>query len=159
MNDLHDGQFNFEPLGSGFDASDWELDSLLADALRDGFIVPAGLPDRVFYASASLLPVRAIDPPLKLVGTSRERIVVRRRLVSRIAMAASVALAGAIGLKVCMPTAAGTQVAASDADWAVFEELDASYGSVSQLFETEGMTLDDVTSELTMLVRASESEL
>ena len=154
MNQFHDGQFDLEPLGSGFSTADREIDSLLAEALQD-VTVPAGLSNRVFAASATLLPVGA--PALQLVGTPRDRVFVRRRLVSRVAMAASVALACAIGLKVCLPGANPNAVMASDADWTVFEELDSSYGSVAQLFETDELTLDDVTSELTMLVRAGES--
>jgi hypothetical protein len=73
-------------------------------------------------------------------------------------MAASVALAGAIGLKVCLPSASTASAATAGSDWSVFEELDSGYSSVARLFDTNDMTLDDVTGELTFLVRAGEPE-
>lgn len=155
---------HLDPLGEGFDPADREIDSRLSDLLRGASVMPFGLPDRVFDASAHLLPTAAARsaPQLRLVGGRSIRLrnqVTSRWIVSRVAMAASVALACAIGLKVCLPAAPTADDSANATNWAMFEELDSGYGSLSRLLQTNDMTLDDVTGELTMLVRAGEMEM
>lgn len=112
---LNDAQFDvqaIESLSSAFDAEEIEIDRLLAHAARaDARHVPAGLSQRVFAMSASMLPDAAAgQPTLKLVGADadREALVAHRPVRfaawARLALAASVLLVAGVTMWTTWPT-------------------------------------------------------
>jgi len=163
-NDQFDLYHAAEPQDAAFDARDRALDARIGELLRETSRAPHGLSDRVFNASAALLPNRAEAPAPQLrfvpATSRRHRITARRRAISRLAMAASVALACAIGIKVCMPGATATTVASAtsaETNWNVLGSGSFGYSEVSHLLETDSMSLDEVSGEIARLARLGES--
>ena len=172
----NDDFYRLSPLSEdGIEPADREFDLLLTQMLRQIGESPAGLADRVFQASVSLLPqpvANVDDMTLRFVPAARERLLVRRRAWSRVALAASVALACIAGLKVCLPgtgaggggsqlaaNTAGTMVAVTEADWGTFSGSETGNGAVTPLLRASAVSYNDLVSEMTMLVHGSDAEM
>jgi hypothetical protein len=128
-----------------------EVDAMLAEYARRS-PVPAGLADRVFNASAGLLPARR----------RRDRVL-RLQPVSpvstwgRLALAASIALAFFVAARV-LPFGRPTPLLSPDVELILLEfagvgDLDEpGYAAVEHLLVTRDMTFRDLTSDLANLV-------
>ncbi|MHC4947654.1 MAG: hypothetical protein ACYTG1_05265 [Planctomycetota bacterium] len=163
MDALNPHEGRFEPLPGDFEPELLDLDARLVRDARHGR-VPSGLVDRVFRASAGLLPAPA-PLPLRSPG-----VPATGALWGRLAMAASVGLAFVVGswLLRAERTRPGppVHVAVAPAGLATSRVLDREaeqvlFGAdgsseVGYLLETRDLTLDDLSSELAMLVAELE---
>lgn len=166
------------PLAQLNAAEDAELETRLTEMLADQ-PVPAGLTDRVYAASAPLLPSRLRFPAASEQRWQRSRHV----LGGRLAMAASVALVAMVGIWFAkMPGSPGfgsgsPEIALNDrqpadepvssdmsvrlasdvsmptdADWRLLESVDHGHNEVRYLVESSGLSLQALAAELDAIV-------
>lgn len=129
-------------------------------AYARGRPVPSGLADRVFEASAALLPRQAAAPRGRTWTWSSQPFTVGS-LWGRLAMAASIALAFFVAARMAPHAAVAPPLSpdvelvllelAGDSDGLLADFDDPVVGRVEHLLVTRDMTFQDLTSDLAAL--------
>lgn len=143
-------QDSFDPESMARDVSPdlQAVDTMLGRQARS-LRVPAGLIDRVFYASVGLLPGRAHTPQIDVVA----RIGSRHSWWSRAALAASIGMACTVSLRIVPLPSLQQLVAGIDSQIqpVYYEVVGTTLNDMDHLLVTREMTIDDLDMELALL--------